>query len=419
MRGCADTRSGHALAGGVSSTGPSSTTAGRVAWFHCFAGIAGDMALGSLIDAGADESELRSVLATLPLPGWTMDVARVRRGGLAATRVVVTATDAGPSRRLPDVLDILHAGSLGARALDRCTTAFRLLAEVEGHLHGAPPDEVHFHELGGHDTIVDLAGTMAALELLGIDRVAASPVAMGSGTVESAHGTLPVPSPAVLGLLVGAPLYGHDAGVELTTPTGAAILAATGATFGPMPEMTVLATGYGAGGREIEGLPNCTQVVVGTAAVSTGMPLPAGQPLLLVEANVDDATGEELADAVAALLAAGASDAWTTPVVMKKGRPGHVVSVLAELERSAVLRSTLLRHTGSLGARSHLVDRYALERTVTEVDLDGTAVRIKVAAGRVKVEHDDAALLARRQGVPVREVIQRALDAYAAGSSPA
>ncbi len=411
----------------MSSPEPSATTAwraaggvaGRVAWFHCFAGIAGDMALASLLDAGADEAELRAALATLPLPDWAMEVTRVRRGGLAAVRAVVTATQSGPARRLPDVLEILHAGSLDARALDRSTAAFRLLAEVEGHIHGTPPDEVHFHELGGHDTIVDIVGTMTALELLGVEQVTASPVATGSGTVDSAHGTLPVPTPAVLGLLAGAPLYGHGAGVELTTPTGAAILAATGATFGPMPEMTVLSTGYGAGGRELEGLPNCTQVVLGTAPGPTGIPAPAGQPLLLVEANVDDATGEELADAVAALLAAGASDAWTTPVLMKKGRPGHVVSVLAELDRSAVLRSTLLRHTGSLGARAHLVDRYALERTVVEVDLDGTAVRVKVAAGRVKVEHDDAARLAEREGVPVREVVQRALDAYASGSTRA
>ncbi len=404
------------------SVGPASIDAldGRVAWFHCFAGIAGDMALGSLLDAGADEDQLRSLLATLPLPGWAMEVTRVRRGGLAATRVVVTATDGGPARRLPDVLEMLHAGNLPARALERSVAAFNLLAEVEGHLHGEAPEEVHFHELGGHDTVVDVAGTMVALELLGVATVASSPVAPGSGTVESAHGTLPVPTPAVLGLLAGAPLYGGGAraGAELTTPTGAAILAATGAVYGPMPMMTVASTGYGAGGRQIEGLPNCTQVVVGTPLAATGGGAPVGQPLVLLEANVDDATGEELADAIAALLDGGASDAWTTPVLMKKGRPGHVVSVLAELPRSHALRSTLLRHTGSLGARAHLVDRYAVERELLEVDLDGTIVGVKVTTGRVKVEHDDAAAIARRDGVPVRDVVQRALRAYEQTSQP-
>ncbi|MHB1781070.1 MAG: nickel pincer cofactor biosynthesis protein LarC [Acidimicrobiales bacterium] len=404
------------------SVGPASIDArdGRVAWFHCFAGIAGDMALASLLDAGADEGQLRSLLATLPLPGWAMEVTRVRRGGLAATRVVVTATDGGPARRLPDVLEMLHAGTLPARALERSVAAFNLLAEVEGHLHGEAPEEVHFHELGGHDTVVDVAGTMVALELLDVATVASSPVATGSGTVESAHGTLPVPTPAVLGLLAGAPLYGGGAraGAELTTPTGAAILAATGAVYGPMPMMTVASTGYGAGGRQIEGLPNCTQVVVGTPLAATGGGAPVGQPLVLLEANVDDATGEELADAIAALLDGGASDAWTTPVLMKKGRPGHVVSVLAELPRSHALRSTLLRHTGSLGARAHLVDRYAVERELLEVDLDGTIVGVKVATGRVKVEHDDAAAIARREGVPVRDVVQRALRAYEQTSQP-
>ncbi len=404
------------------SAGPAPIGArdGRVAWFHCFAGIAGDMALGSLLDAGADEDQLRSLLATLPLPGWTMEVSRVRRGGLAATRVVVTATDGGPARRLPDVLEMLHAGALPARALERSVAAFNLLAEVEGHLHGEAPEEVHFHELGGHDTVVDVAGTMVALELLDVATVASSPVATGSGTVESAHGTLPVPTPAVLGLLAGAALYGGGAqvGAELTTPTGAAILAATGAVYGPMPAMTVASTGYGAGGRQIEGLPNCTQVVVGTLLSTTGGGAPVGQPLLLLEANVDDATGEELADAIAALLDAGASDAWTTPVLMKKGRPGYVVSVLAELPRAHALRSTLLRHTGSLGARAHLVDRYAAERELLEVDLAGTTVGVKVADGRVKVEHDDAAAIARREGVPVRDVVQRALHAYEETTRP-
>lgn len=397
----------------TSTPGPDDRGAGRrIAWFHCFAGIAGDMAVASLLDAGADEHALRSVLATLPLDGWSIEVSKVLRGGLAASRFEVRVTDDGPSRTLGDVLDVVHGGSLPPRALERTVAAFELLALVEGALHGRSPDEVHFHELGGHDTIVDVAAAMVALDLLEIDEVVSSPVATGAGTVQSAHGTIPNPAPAVLAILEGAPVHGRDVPLELTTPTGAAILVAAGATFGPMPPMTLGATGYGAGARDLDGLPNVTQVVLGTRSDADTVE-PVGQPLLQIEANVDDATGEELADGVAALLAAGAVDAWTTAVLMKKGRPGHVVSVLADVARSGPLVQVMLAHTGSFGVRMHLVDRYALRRQVEEVELDGRRVRLKVTGGRAKVEHDDAAAIARASGAPVREVVRRAEQLYA------
>lgn len=396
-----------------------------MAWFHCFAGIAGDMAVASLLDAGADEGELRAALASLPLEGWSMTVTRVLRGGLAATRVEVRAEEDGRTRNLGDILAMLRGAAIAPRALERSVAAFSLLAETEGRLHGQDADEIHFHELGAHDTVIDVVATMVALELLGVDEVAASAVATGAGTVRSAHGTIPNPAPAVLGLLTGAPLYGRDVATELTTPTGAAILAATGASFGPMPALILEATGYGAGARELEGLPNCTQVVLGTKASApagganrTGA-APTGQPLLQLEANVDDATGEELADAVAALLDAGAADAWATAALMKKGRPGYVVSALVDLALGEPLREVMLAHTGSLGLRVHVVDRYAVERRFEEVDLDGSRVQLKVSRGRVKVEHDDAAAIARRDGVPVREVVRRAEQAYAAASPSA
>ncbi|MCU1492949.1 MAG: Pyridinium-3,5-bisthiocarboxylic acid mononucleotide nickel insertion protein [Acidimicrobiaceae bacterium] len=397
----------------VTATEPD-VAGGRVAWFHCYAGIAGDMALGSLLDAGADEGELRAVLATLPLDGWSMEVTKVLRGGLAASRVEVRVSDDGPPRTLSDLLAIVGGAALAPRALRRSIAAFSLLAELEGSLHGEAPGDVHFHELGGHDTIVDVVATMVALELLGIGEVTASPVATGTGTVRSAHGTIPNPAPAVLAVLTGAPVYGRDIGVELTTPTGAAILAATGATYGPMPSMTLEAVGYGAGARDLDGLPNTTQVVLGTrTAVGGGGTSPAGQPLLLLEANVDDASGEELADALAAMLDAGAADAWTASVLMKKGRPGHVVSALVDVARADALREVMLTHTGSLGVRTHLVDRYALARRLDEVEIDGSPVRLKISPSRVKVEHDDAAAIARRTGKPVREVVRRAERAYA------
>ncbi|MDA8292159.1 MAG: nickel pincer cofactor biosynthesis protein LarC [Actinomycetota bacterium] len=389
----------------------------RTAWFHCFAGISGDMVVAALLDAGADEGALREALATLPLPGWSLEVSRVLRGGLSAARVTVSAPPAGPARRLADLLEIVEGGELPGRAAARSRAAFVRLAEVESRLHGVRPDEVHLHELGGHDTVVDVVAAMVGLELLGVDEVVASPVATGSGTTGGAHGTIPNPAPASLALLEGAPVYGRDVAVELTTPTGAAILVAAGARFGPLPPLLLGSVGYGAGAREIDGLPNVLQVVTGALvpADDVGVGTRSAQPLVLVEANVDDATGEELADALAALLDAGAADAWISPVLMKKGRPGSVVSALADLALESRVRDVLLGHTGSFGARSHLVERHASSRTLEQVEVEGTSVRVKVSRGRAKVEHDDAAALALRLGVPVREVVRRAERAYADG----
>jgi hypothetical protein len=229
--------------------------------------------------------------------------------------------------------------------------------------------------------------------------------------VRSAHGALPNPPPAVVELLRGAPTYGRDVNVELTTPTGAALLAALVTGWGPMPAMTVTATGFGAGTRELDGLPNATQVVLGTAVVQTARSS-AGQPVRLLEVNVDDATGETLAHAVAALLEAGAYDAWVTPIVMKKGRPGHMVSALADPALAEQIAGVLTAETGSLGIRGTTLERWPSARSVDEVDVDGLPVRIKVSPGRAKAEHDDAARVARLRGLPLREVRERAEAAW-------
>ena len=316
--------------------GPSNTV-----WFHCYAGIAGDMALGSLLDAGADFEEVVALLRRLPFTGWTLDAEPVLRAGIAATRAVVTVSDDVVVRTHAHILGLLEEARLPERVTQRSTAAFAALAEVEGRLHRRPPSQVHFHEVGSHDTIVDIVGTMAALEILGIDTVTASAISVGSGTVRTSHGILPNPSPAVVGLLKGVPTVGKAINLELTTPTGAAILASTSSSFGPMPSLRIEATGFGAGEREIDGLPNCTQVVIGEPATESGSS-PAGQPIVLLEANIDDATGETLAHAVSRLMDAGAYDAWLSPVIMKKGRPGHVLSVLSDPSLSDDLRLSLI-----------------------------------------------------------------------------
>ncbi len=428
-----------AVSNGPTATNSEATGSARVtpvvpgmrtlAWFHCFAGIAGDMALGSLVDAGADLAEVMGLLERLPLPGWQLEIEPVLRGGIAASKAVVTVDDNVVVRTHAHIVGLIEEARLPERVASRALATFAALADVEGRLHRRPVDQVHFHEVGGHDTIVDVVGTAAALEVLGIDEVQASPVATGLGMVKSAHGLLPNPAPAVVALLEGVPTWGRPVATELTTPTGAALLAALSSGFGPMPPMRVTAQGFGAGSRELDELPNCTQVVIGVrvdrltgagigtigegglganAGVSVDGDADAGQPVAHLEVNVDDATGEQLAHAVAELLEAGAHDAWLAPVVMKKGRPGAVVHALCDPSRVPVVRDVLRAATGSLGVRLSSGERWPAARTIESVWIDGQMIRVKVGAGRVKAEYEDVARVARRSGASLREVAFRA-----------
>ncbi len=385
------------------------------AWFHCFSGIAGDMALGSLVDAGADLDEIRSLLGRLPVGGWQLDASPVLRGGIAATQIHVHADDEAVIRTAAHITGLVSEARLPTPVAERALATFRALAAVEGRLHRRPPEQVHFHEVGGIDAIVDIVGTCAALHVLGVEAVHASPVAQGTGMVRAAHGLLPNPAPAVVELLsaVRAPTVGLEVGVELTTPTGAALLAANVTRWGPLPPMVIGASGFGAGSRELDGRPNAVQVVLGEAAADhdgLGVARP-GQPAVLLEANLDDATGEVLAHTVASLLEAGAHDAWLTPVVMKKGRPAHVVSALVDPALVEQVGRTLAAETGSLGFRGTTLERWPSARTVRTVEVEGLPVRVKVSPGRRKAEHDDAARVARRRGLPLREVLARAESA--------
>jgi hypothetical protein len=384
-----------------------------LAWFHCFAGIAGDMALGSLVDAGADLDEIRNLLGRLPVSGWALEAEPVLRAGVAATKVHVHAQEDGVIRTYAHISGIVDEARLPDRVRDRAQAVFAAMAEAEGRLHRRPPGQVHFHELGGVDAIVDVVGTSAGLELLGVDEIWASPVATGTGMVRTAHGMLPNPAPAVVSLLQGAPTYGRDVNVELVTPTGAALLAALAVGYGPLPPMTIAATGFGAGSRDLDGLPNATQVVLGQATGDGLEPgRDEGQPVALLEVNVDDATGETLAHAVAALLDVGAHDAWVTPIVMKKGRPAYTVSALADPALAEQVSRVLVGETGSLGVRGQTLRRWPAARARGEVEVEGLPVRVKISAGRVKVEHDDAARAARRAGLPLRDVVARAEAAW-------
>lgn len=411
---------------------PANTRAGRgrtVAWLHCFAGIAGDMAFASLLDAGADIGEVRSLLGRLPLGSWSLDVEPVLRGGIAATRAVVHAPDDSIVRTHAHVTGLIEEARLPRRVAARAQACFDRLATVEGRLHRRPASQVHFHEAGGHDTVVEVVGTAAALEVLGVDVLAASPVATGMGMVRTSHGMLPNPAPAVVELLRDVPTVGRDYAVELTTPTGAAIVATLATAFGPLPAITITSSGFGAGTRELHDMPNCTQAVVGEEAPTqgggrAGQDGLGGQPIALIECNVDDATGETLAHAVHCALDAGALDAWITPIVAKKGRPAFVVSVLGDVALAAQLRGVLHKETGTFGVRVRVMQRWPYERVESSVDVAGMNVRVKVSPGRIKVEHDDAARVAVHHGLALRDVVSRAEAAWrdqggAAEGSPA
>ena len=285
-----------------------------VAWWHCFAGIAGDMALGSLVDAGADLSLVERELVALPVGGWSIEAEETMRAGLACTHLNVRVSDTQVVRTYSHIVGLITEARLPTRARERSLAVFARLAEVEGRLHRRPVSQVHFHEVGGTDAIVDVVGTCVALEILGVDEVRSSPVAQGTGMVHTSHGMLPVPSPAVVELLADAPTYGTTQPYELTTPTGAAILSALSTGWGPMPSMIVRSSGFGAGTRELDGMPNVVQVVVGTLSPAESGDLQATQPVVVLEANVDDVTGEILAATISALMSAGAYDAWVTPV---------------------------------------------------------------------------------------------------------
>lgn len=380
-----------------------------IVWFNPVGGVSGDMLLGALIGLGAPVDGVREAVASTGLTGWDLEVTDVRRGALRATRATVRVEAQPPERRAADLLEIVaRARPAGVAATAR--RAVTAIAEVESRLHGVPVDRVHLHEIGGVDTVVDAVGVAAALALLDVDAVHCGPLPMGTGTVRTAHGVIPLPAPATAALVAaaGAPVTaGGDR--ETVTPTGMALLLALGTRFGPVPDMTVSAVGYGAGGRDDPGRANVVQALLG-AAPDPGTP---GEvtPMTLLETTVDDVSGEVLGHVLDRALAAGAADAWITPVTMKKSRPGHTVHLLVAPERAAACETLLLRETGSLGVRRRTVDRRALPRRTSTVDVGGHAVRVKHGPWGAKPEHDDLVAAAAALDLPLREVAARATRA--------
>lgn len=360
-------------------------------------GLSGDMLLAALVDLGAPLDPIRAAITATGLTGWQLDVQSVHRNGIAARQAVVTV-EPQPTHRNASELIALATRAEPAPVAERAVRALRELAATEGHIHGIDPAAVHLHELGGHDTVVDIVGVSAAVHSLGVTEVHSAPVGLGTGTVRTRHGILPVPAPATAALLQGARVRGTDIDAETVTPTGAVLLRALDTRYTPMPESTVTRIGYGAGTRELPDRPNVLQAVL---AEPVGRETPT--TMVMIETTVDDVTGEAMGHAIDVLLEAGAADVWITPAMMKKNRPGHVVHVLCPTHLAPELGALLLRSTGSLGLRRTTIDRLALPRTTTTVVVQGHLVRLKQGPWTTKPEHDDVVALSAALGVSYQE----------------
>lgn len=386
----------------------------KIAYFDCFSGAAGDMIVASLLDAGDCFDDLQKRLAGLNVPGYQVKTEKVRKQGFAASRfdVIVDPDTPKPHRHLKHVEQIINDSQLPASVKDRSVRVFRRLAEAEAKAHGTTIEKVHFHEVGAIDAIVDVIGAVICLDLLGVDEVRCSPLVVGSGTVKCEHGLMPVPAPGTANLIEGFPLASSDEPGELLTPTGAAILTTLSTQFGPLPAMTVQATGCGAGTREGKTRPNLLRVLIGqTEAVGQT------DEVVVLDANLDDTTGQVVAQAVEQLLGAGALDAFCTPITMKKGRPAMMITVLAEPASADKLERILFEETPTFGVRRHVARRRKLQRDWQPVETPFGVIRIKTGKLDDKLvsatpEYEDCRQAAQAACVPVREVITAALTAW-------
>ncbi len=389
-----------------------------IAYLDCAGGLAGDMLIAGLLDAGASEDALRVVPEQLGLDGVELRLGRVERHGIAALHLDVRADHPyvdgqhHSHRSWRSIRGQLEAAEISDRVRERSLSVFVRLAEVEGAVHGVAPEDIHFHELGAVDTLIDVVGTLTLLDNLGVARVVCSPLPIGRGTIKVAHGILPLPAPATAELLVGAPVFGVEVEAETVTPTGAALAATLADGWGAVPAMTLRSIGYGAGTADFPQRANVVRVLLGDASENQSVE----HDVVLLETNLDDINPELVPDAVERCLAAGALDVWTAPVAMKKGRPGFVLSALARPAAEQAVARAILEETTALGVRVDRRRRYELEREQRTVTVDGRAVRVKLGRldGRiinVAPEHDDCATVARQIGAPVKSVWTAALAA--------
>lgn len=383
-----------------------------IGWLDCSSGISGDMMLGALVDAGvALETMQNAVDAVAPEP-VRLTASDVSRAGLRATKVdvEVAGTSSNAHRRWRDIKTMLDGAPLPPEVRDNAVRVFVRLADAEARVHGTSPDDVHFHEVGALDSIADVVGAAAGLVSLDLSSITAGAVAVGSGTVATQHGWLPVPAPAVVELLRDVPTYGGEIDAELATPTGAALLASFATDWGTQPSMRVSRQAFGAGGRDLPGQPNVLRLLIGEPSGATV------SGAVLLEANVDDMDPRLWPNVLSALLDAGASDAWLVPISMKKGRPAHTLCVLADAPLAGRMREIMFTETTTIGVRETPATKHALARHERTVLVDGHEIRVKVATRsgtevNVQPEYDDVAAVAAATGRPIKDVLASAIAA--------
>lgn len=387
----------------------------RVAYVDPVGGLAGDMLLAALLDAGAPAQPLEDVIVALSLEGAGFDISHPVLGGLRSTHVDVR-TGSSPGRTAAEMRAVVAGSRLlpGVRA--RAIDALNRLVSAEAAVHGVDPSEIVLHELGGNDTLVDICGAFTLLDALHVERLVCAPIPLGRGIGEMDHGPMPLPAPATMALLAGVPVVGVDTPGELVTPTGAAIIVTAADAWGELPAMVMTGTGTGAGTREHPDRPNVVRVTIGDETAEPH----ARTAVVVLQANVDDLVPELVPDVLEACTAAGAIDVWTVPIQMKKARPGVMLSVLGRPADERRLAEALLTHSSTLGVRVQRLERYELDRAIREVDMDGHTVRVKIGLldGRVvnvAPEHDDCADVAAATGRPVKQIWAEALAAATAG----
>lgn len=384
----------------------------RIAYFDCLSGISGDMTLGALIDAGADLEAINAAIGSLGLPDCRLVAREVKKHGFRATQVTVEYKPEHTHRHLSHILRMIEGSSLGDRQKDLAGRVFRRLAEAEAHVHGTTIEKVHFHEVGAADSIADIVGCAVALDLLGVERLAASAVPTGCGQIKIAHGVCSVPAPATAELLKGIPLAESKIAKELTTPTGAAILAALADSFGPAPAMTIKRIGYGAGQRDLDEQPNILRILVGqTEAAQTE------STIWVLETNLDDLPGEQIGYCTERLWEAGVLDVYTTAIQMKKSRPAVKLTVLCQAGQIAAAEAILFRETTTLGIRRWPVERHVLRRASYRVEtplgaIDGKIGWLDDGTVRFSPEFESCRQVAERQGIPLGEVFEAARRAF-------
>ncbi len=385
----------------------------RILYFDLIGGASGDMILAALIDAGVPAAKLAELLAGLNLDEFELKTGFVEKNGFKATKVEIVVGKQPPERHLKEILQVIHKSSLSENIKERAIKIFNNIAAVEASIHNKPVDQIHLHELGGTDTIVDVTGALLALEYLGVSKIYASPIPLGSGFIEGSHGQIPLPAPATLGLLKGLPVRRTDIKAELITPTGAALLAELVDDFSPPPEMKIDQVGYGAGTRDLP-VPNLLRVLIGE---TTGKENQIKNQLIVLESNLDDMNPEIYPYVMDLLFEAGALDVCLVPIQMKKNRPGTQIQVLAEIELAQEMRDILFRETSTLGIRQALIERYSLPRKILEVSTSFGVVRIKVAGEGTKFhkaspEFEDCQKLARENNIPIQQIYQEAINVY-------